>query len=154
MEATSKMIDFKLLNFDKVTKKTRVWNQKLKNSINDGMVEVGQFIQAQIVQEIIKKSPSSGPVTRYGKAGKRIAFPAKKGKSPNYDTGALADSIDYKPKRRDLSVVVGSKNRKSCNYGGILQEQLNRPFVVPTAKKNAKKATKILLNSIKKGGFM
>jgi len=148
------MIDFKLLNFDKVTKKTRVWNQKLKNSINEGMEEVGMFIERKIVEEIIKKSPSRGPVTRYGKGGKRIAFPAKKGKSPNNDLGNLAMSIKNKPKRRSMSVVIGSTNLKRCNYGGILEETLNRPFVVPTAKKNAKKARKILLNAIKRGGFM
>jgi len=148
------MIDFKLLNFDKVTRKTKVWNQKLKNSINEGLEEVGQFMTNKIVAEIEKKSPSSGPVTRYGRAGKRIAFPAKKGYSPNNDTGVLAKSIAYKQKKRNLSVVVGSRNVGGANYGGILEETLNRPFVIPTAKKNKNEARKILLANIKRGGFM
>ena len=148
------MIDFKLLNFDKLTKKTRVWNQKLKNSINEGLEEVGNFMVEKMISEITKKSPSSGPVTRYGKAGKRIAFPAKKGHSPNNDTGGLVNSMDYKAKKRNLSVIVGSRNINGVNYGGILEETLNRPFVVPTAKKNKNEARKILLNSIKRGGFI
>lgn len=147
------MIDVKLLNFDKVTKKTKVWNQKLKNSINDGLEELGQFMTQKITEEIEKKSPTSGPVTRYGRAGKRIAFPAKKGHSPNNDTGALVSSIGYKQKRRNLSVVVGSRNINGVNYGGILEENLDRPFVIPTAKRNKEEARKILLSHIKKGGF-
>jgi len=154
MEVTSKMIDFKLLNFDKVTKKTRVWNQKLKNSINDGLEELGEFMVEKIITELVKKSPSKGPVTRYGRGGKRIAYPAKKGHSPNSDTGALVRSIDKKQKKRELSVLVGSRNVGGVNYGGILEEQLGRPFILPTAKKNKRQARKILLNSIKRGGFM
>lgn len=148
------MFDLKLLNFDKTVKKTKVWNQKLKNSINDGMEDVGQFLTEKIISEIIKKSPSSGPTTRYGSGGKRIVFPAKRGKSPNNDQGNLVNSIDYKSKRKDLSIVVGSKDLKSCNYGGILEEKLDRPFVVPTVKKNIKKSREILLKQIKRGGFM
>jgi hypothetical protein len=148
------MISMSLLNFDKVTKKTKVWNQKLKNSINDGLKEVGEFIEQAIVNEIAIKSPSSGAVTRYGKAGKRIAFPAKKGHSPNMDTGGLMKSIGYKQSKRGLSVTIGSRNVHGVNYGGILEETLDRPFVVPTAQKNAKKARKILIDHIKKGGFL
>ena len=103
----------------------------------------GRFLQGQVVRLLY----SGGRTGRLYKRGATPHRASARGEAPATDYGQLANSIGV-----DVSSVEGQTSLElfaATDYAGLLEVELERPFLVPTVRKHKTKINQLIMNSVR-----
>ena len=98
---------------------------------------------------IMNDSVASIKETSHGRSYKKTAnvthIASKEGDAPNSDEGRLIGSIDMSHSKGQKIAWVGT----GVDYGAILELAKNRPWLMPSVKRNIVKFDKFVISSMK-----
>lgn len=130
-------INIKVVGDKEVLKALHRFEGDVRQKLRGLALELG----AKGEQDIKLSMKEGGNLGRIGPRGGRIRIHSKPGEAPYVQTGNLRASIGYKPSSMpgieavELGAIRRGKGGKEVPYGRKLEEEMNRPYLMPAVKR-------------------